>query len=103
MTCFIAQNELSAFADDALEAARATELQHHLTGCANCTRELQEIRRVRTMLRALPVHRAPPDFLAKVKAKAQHKSLFERVGEAIEPLLRLPRPAQAGLALAASL
>jgi len=103
MTCFIAQNELSAFADDALETARAAELQAHLSGCSGCTRELQEIRRVRTMLRALPVQRAPVDFLAKVKAKAQRKSILERVGAALEPLLRLPRPAQAGLALAASL
>ena len=103
MTCFIAQNELSAFADDALEMARAAELRAHLSGCSGCTRELQEIRRVRTMLRGLPVHRAPVDFLAKVKAKAQRKSFLERAGAALEPLLRLPRPAQAGLALAASL
>lgn len=103
MTCFIAQNELSAFADDALETARAAELQAHLSGCSACTRELQEIRRVRTMLRAMPVHRAPVDFLAKVMAKAQRKTFLERAGAALEPLLRLPRPAQAGLALAASL
>lgn len=103
MTCFIAQNELSAFVDDALEATRAAELQAHLTGCADCTRELQEIRRVRTMLRTLPVQRASRDFLAKVTAKAQRKSVFERAASALAPLLQLPRPAQAGLALAASL
>lgn len=103
MTCFIAQNELSALADDALELARAAELQDHLSGCANCSRELQEIRRVRTMLRTLPVHRAPADFLSKVTAKAQRKSLLERAASALAPVLQLPRPAQASLALAASL
>lgn len=103
MTCFIAQNELSAFADDALEMARAAELQDHLSGCAKCTRELQEIRRIRTMLRTLPVHRAPADFLSKVTAKAQRKSFLERASAALAPVLQLPRPAQASLALAASL
>lgn len=103
MTCFIAQNELSAFADDALEMARAAELQDHLSGCAACSRELEEIRRVRTMLRTLPVHRAPADFLSKVTAKAQRKSLLERATAALAPVLQLPRPAQASLALAASL
>lgn len=102
MTCFIAQNELSALVDEALEAARAAELQAHLAGCTSCSRELSEIRKVRTMLRSMPVHRAPPDFLAKVKAKAQKKSFLERVTAAVGPLLELPRPFQAGLALAAS-
>jgi hypothetical protein len=103
MTCFIAQNELSALADDALEMARAAELQEHLSGCANCTRELQEIRRIRTLMRALPIQRAPADFLSKVTAKAQRKSLLERASAALAPVLQLPRPAQASLALAASL
>lgn len=103
MTCFIAQNLLSELVDGALPASRADELQAHLSGCSNCTRELEEIRRVRSMLRSLPVRRAPADFLSKVKAKAERKSVFDRVVAVIDPVLRLPRPAQAGLAFAASL
>lgn len=103
MTCFIAQNLLSELVDEALPSSRAQELQEHLVGCSNCTRELAEIRRVRTLLRSLPVRRAPADFLAKVKAKAEKKSPFEQIARVFEPLIRLPRPAQAGLAFAASL
>ncbi len=100
MTCFIARNMLSELVDDALDSAREGELSSHLAGCEACSRELSEIRRMRQMLRGLPVHAAPADFLAKVRAKAEQKSALERLSLALSPLLR-PRVA-GGIAVAAS-
>lgn len=103
MTCFIARNLLTELVDDALPSSREPELREHLDGCPACSKELQELRRTRAMLRSLPVRRAPADFLSKVKAKAERKSALERVSIVLAPVLRLPRPAIGGLALAASL
>lgn len=103
MTCFIARNLLSELVDDALEPARAHGLRGHLAGCPDCARELEELRGLRSALRSMPVRRAPADFLEKVRAKAERKSVLERVGGVLAPVLRLPRVAQGGLALAASL
>src|SRR5438552_14718423 len=103
MTCFIAQNLLSEFMDGALEPARSAELSGHLQGCANCTRELAQFRRVRTMLRALPVERAPRDLLAKVRGRVEQKTFLERVTATFGGL-RVPRLALSGaLATAAVL
>lgn len=103
MTCFIARNLLSELVDDALPSSREPELREHLAGCAACSMEFSELHRTRAMLRTLPVRRAPADFLAKVRAKAERKSALERVSIVLAPVLRLPRPAVGGLALAASL
>src|SRR3954469_1890842 len=103
MTCFIAKNLLSELIDDALDPARARELQQHVDGCAGCSRELAELKRVRTLMRAMPREKAPADFFSKVIAKAEHKSPLERVSGALSVLWKLPPPAKAGVAFAASL
>jgi len=103
MTCFIAKNLLSELIDDALEPARARELQQHVDGCAECARELAELKRVRSLLRAMPREKAPVDFFAKVNAKAQYQSPLERVSSALSAVWKLPAPAKAGVAFAASL
>ncbi len=103
MTCFIAKNLLSEFLDDALDPARAREIEDHVAGCAACSKELAELRRVQQMLRGLPIQRVPADFLAKVTAKAQQKSFLDRASGALSVLWTLPPPAKAGVAFAASL
>lgn len=103
MTCFIAKNLLSEFLDDALDPARAREIEDHVAGCAACSKELAELRRVQQMLRGLPIQRVPADFVARVTAKAQQKSFFERASGAVSVLWTLPPPAKAGVAFAASL
>ncbi|HVO29746.1 MAG TPA: zf-HC2 domain-containing protein, partial [bacterium] len=94
---------LSELVDGVLDPVRARELEEHLAGCAGCSRELAALRRVRAQMRALPVRRAPGDFYAKVMAKAEKKSVLERVTKALSVLWHLPAPAKAGVAFAASL
>ena len=101
MTCFIAQNLLSELVDDELDPVRQGELQTHLAGCQSCSHELAQLRRMRTMVRSLPVERAPRDLLSKVRARVERKSLLERAMEAVTGL-RMPSLAiSGGLATAA--
>src|SRR5579859_39902 len=98
MTCFIAKNMLSELMDGELPSARKAELEGHLSGCSGCSHELEQIRRVRTLLRALPVEKAPRDFLVKVRSRMEEKSAFEKLFSWV----RLPGPKVSGaLALAA--
>lgn len=51
---------LSAWLDDELAPAARREAEGHLEACAGCREELEEARRARAAVRALPVRFPPP-------------------------------------------
>jgi anti-sigma factor RsiW len=53
---------LSAYLDDALPSAEHEALERHLATCAECRAELEELRHVRALLRALPAPVPPRSF-----------------------------------------
>lgn len=57
------REQLSAYLDEALSDTERAELERHLSGCAECRRELAELREVRTLLRALPAPALERSFL----------------------------------------
>lgn len=57
------QEQLSAALDAMLSADEQAALDAHLAGCETCTRELEEMRQVRMLLRALPQPTLPRSFL----------------------------------------
>ena len=56
------RERLSAYLDGELPASEREPLERHLAGCAECRRELNELREVRALLRALPVPALPRSF-----------------------------------------
>ena len=56
------RERLSAYIDGELPSAEAQQLEAHLASCAECRRELDELRQLRTLLRALPSPRPPRSF-----------------------------------------
>ncbi len=50
---------LSAYLDDELAPAARREVETHLTRCAECRAELDDVAAVRRAIRILPVHGAP--------------------------------------------
>jgi anti-sigma factor RsiW len=56
------RERLSAYLDGELPTSERAPLERHLAGCAECRRELDELREVRALLRALPVPAAPRSF-----------------------------------------
>lgn len=54
--------QLSAYLDGELSQAERADLERHVPTCAECRAELAELRRVRTLLGALPAPAAPRSF-----------------------------------------
>jgi Putative zinc-finger len=61
------QEQLSAALDGMLTSEEQAALDAHLAGCDACTRELEELRMVRTLLRAAPQPALPRSFLLPVE------------------------------------
>lgn len=57
------QEQLSAALDGALTANEQAALDAHLAGCESCRSELEDLRQVRALLRALPEPALPRSFL----------------------------------------
>jgi anti-sigma factor RsiW len=57
------QEQLSAALDGMLTPEEQAALDAHLAGCESCRRELEELRQVRSLLRAVPEPALPRSFL----------------------------------------
>lgn len=57
---------LSALLDDELGAAEAEEVRAHVAGCHECTRELDDVRAARQLLRELPAVDPPAGWLEEL-------------------------------------
>jgi len=57
------QEQLSAALDGMLAPEEQAALDAHLAGCETCTREMEELRQVRMLLRAMPEPALPRSFL----------------------------------------
>jgi hypothetical protein len=60
--------QLSALLDDRAEPGERWHLNTHVDGCEQCASELNGLRSVQVLLRALPVHLPPRDFTIPVTA-----------------------------------
>jgi anti-sigma factor RsiW len=70
MTHVSAAQRLSAYLDGELTMPEHRAVDVHLRGCATCRRDLAELRRVKTLLGALPEVEPPPGILADVRRAA---------------------------------
>ena len=66
MTCPEARELLSALLDDALSPAERQAIDAHLATCAECARELTELRETVALLERLPPVHAPAGFVDRV-------------------------------------
>src|SRR5687767_8777398 len=56
-------DELNAYLDGQLNAAREAEVAAHVASCAVCTDEIEQLRLTRSAMRELPLLRAPRTFV----------------------------------------
>jgi anti-sigma factor RsiW len=66
MTCPEARELLSALLDEALSPSERQAVEAHLTACADCQRELAELRETVALLNRLPPAHAPAGFVDRV-------------------------------------
>ncbi|MFH2202085.1 MAG: zf-HC2 domain-containing protein [Elusimicrobiota bacterium] len=88
------QDELSAYIDDALSERERRRVDAHMEKCAECRAELADLRKVSTMVAALPEHELPGGFMARLHARRHREEA------AAAPLAWFPLPTKtAALAL----
>ncbi len=99
MTCHEVRDELSALLDGALPAAERQALEAHLAACADCRRELDQLRATVARLAQLPAARAPAGFVDRVMAEAYRPSWPRRLLDALFVPLRVKLPIEAAAVL----
>jgi Putative zinc-finger len=93
------QEQLSAALDGMLTTNEQAALDAHLAGCASCTRELEALRQVRMMLRALPQPAPPRSFLLPMEGELNAQRVPARQVEqpATTNVTPLRQPARQGV------
>jgi hypothetical protein len=86
MICREDRERLSAYLDGVLEAGEAREVERHAAACGECSRTLEEWRRIGRMLSSLPRERAPASVMEAVRrapAAPARRIRFPRVPAAL--------------------
>ena len=99
MTCHDARPQLSALLDDALSVAERQALEAHLAGCAECRRELEQLRETVALLGRLPPVHAPAGFVDRVMEEAYRPPWPRRLLDALFRPLRVKLPLEAAAVL----
>jgi hypothetical protein len=99
MTCHDAREQLSALLDGALPAADRQALDAHLATCADCRRELDQLRGTVALLGRLPPVRAPAGFVDRVMVEVDRPSRLRRLLDALFRPLRTKLPLEAAAVL----
>jgi hypothetical protein len=99
VTCHDARPQLSALLDDALSVAEHQALEAHLAGCAECRRELEQLRGTVALLGRLPPAHAPAGFVDRVMDAAYRPPWWRRMLDTLFRPLRVKLPLEAAAAL----
>jgi len=96
MNCSKARRWFGAYWDDEITQAEREWLEAHFTACGKCRADYEQFARSLEAVASLPRHEAAPDFVERTLARAR------RAAPAADSV-RMPRPAWAPVAVAASL
>jgi negative regulator of sigma E activity len=69
------QRQLSAYLDGELDARDAADVEQALAGDAELTRELEQLRATRELLRRMPIEHAPEDFTSRLLEQVERRHL----------------------------
>src|SRR5262245_64100612 len=83
MTCHDAREQLSALIDDTLGGEERSAVEAHLATCAECRRELDQLRGTVGLLRAAKPERAPAGFVDRVLEAARPEPWPRRLVRAL--------------------
>lgn len=98
---------ISAFLDGELSGSEVATLERHLASCGRCVAELEDVQRVRSAIRSLPVLEVPPGLLwegepAQVVPLRRHRVVWAgaaAVVAAVVTVAALNAPAPEGITM----
>lgn len=73
MTCRSVERRINDYVDGRLRGAELTRLEAHLSGCGECELRIDEVRSVRSSLRALPGVEVPPQLRVRLRVQASQE------------------------------
>ena len=83
MNSHIPSENLSAYVDDALNATERLEVERHVSLCGQCKKEVDQLLRVRELLRPQMDYPVPPFFASRLtatlKARAERSTITDFV------------------------
>ena len=101
MTHLAASQRLSAYLDGELGPAERRAVDAHLRTCPVCRRNLADLERVKTLLRALPEVEPPSGLFAGVRAELERPAaLLGPLGDWLRAAFRRPAVAAVAVLLA---
>lgn len=101
MTCEAVQALLSAYIDGELLSHEKDHLERHLSDCSLCLRECHSLSQTKRVLRAMPDHDLPEEFIAELTDMAEGGFVYYSESMAGSFFARFWKPAlTAGLAFA---
>lgn len=78
---------ISAYLDGELHGSELSQLLDHLAGCGRCSADLEQMQRVRTAVRSLPILELPEGIVAEadpvVVPLRKHKGMWVGVAAAV--------------------
>jgi len=76
MNCEDIQKELKAFLDNEIDDQKKAEIQEHLDQCPNCTKELEQLKKLSEVLHTWKGIEPTPRLYEKLKSRIEHKESF---------------------------
>ncbi len=73
MTCRSIERRINEYVDGRLRGGELTRFEAHLSGCGECELRIDEVRSVRSSLRALPPAELPPDLRVRLRVQASQE------------------------------
>jgi len=76
MNCEDIQKELKAFLDDDIEAQKKVKIQEHLDGCPNCSKDLEQLKKLSEVLHTWKGIEPSAHLYEKLKSRVEFKESF---------------------------
>jgi hypothetical protein len=76
MKCEDIQKELKAFLDNEIDDQKKAEIQEHLDGCPNCTKDLEQLKKLSEVLHTWKGIEPSPLLYEKLKSRVESKESF---------------------------
>jgi hypothetical protein len=76
MNCEDIQKELKAFLDNDIDDQKKAEIQKHLDGCPNCSKDLEQLKKLSEVLHTWKGIEPSAHLYEKLKSRIEHKESF---------------------------
>ena len=90
MNCIDVRDNISLYIDDELNEEEKKLMEEHLKKCAECSKELEEYKKIIQMLNELPDEEPPVGYCKRLHEKLLNTKLQDNKEEEIRHIVEMP-------------